>query len=502
MSNKSNIINNNYFSPLKIIQNKNSNRSQPNIFSSSERKKKSLEKSNDFLSNTIKKTNEEEYQEIINKRKITNKKIDELILLLSQNQVNKDSPQHFKNKSNNNFQKYLHENGKKNKNLEKMKKNEELKKRNDYLKNVLKEMRKKNILNNSKNIENKNNNNLTYDFLLKQNKELNDENKNLKDEYNLLLLEQKSNQTLEKVFENKNEVISKMKALKFSMNNLLNLISNSTISKEEDKFSQNNNLLKTHTINKYDLPLKIDYPEHRTIATGSGQNNNIIFTEGGNLNTNNNNSYYNDDYENENYNYNFNEESSDNEQFEISLKQFEKTQNKNFNNLIINSGELNSNHINNNININKIHTENATTRQNINKKVGIYTEKRKNTMTTNSYSKDIINNKKKKDFKKYFNEGKTNGENNTNYNYNFFNFRNIYLDKKILFDNNKKEKNNTLKNNRTSSNFKNNKINKKISKGISDNFRSKNINVKKYKNNNIYPNDFRRMIIPSKKIFK
>ena len=377
MSNKSNIINNNYFSPLKIIQNKNSNRSQPNIFSSSERKKKSLEKSNDFLSNTIKKTNEEEYQEIINKRKITNKKIDELILLLSQNQVNKNSPQHFKNKSNNNFQKYLHENGKKNKNVEKMKKNEDLKKRNDYLKNVLKEMRKKNILNNSKNVENKNNNNLTYDFLLKQNKELNDENKNLKDEYNLLLLEQKSNQTLEKVFENKNEVISKMKALKFSMNNLLNLISNSTISKEEDKFSQNNNLLKTHTINKYDLPLKIDYPEHRTIATGSGQNNNIIFTEGGNLNTNNNNSYYNDDYENENYNYNFNEESSDNEQFEISLKQFEKTQNKNFNNLIINSGELNSNHINNNININKIHTENATTRQNINKKVGIYTEKRK-----------------------------------------------------------------------------------------------------------------------------
>ena len=501
MSNKSNIINNNYFSPLKIIQNKNSNRSQPNIFSSSERKKKSLEKSNDFLSNTIKKTNEEEYQEIINKRKITNKKIDELILLLSQNQVNKNSPQHFKNKSNNNFQKYLHENGKKNKNFEKMKKNEDLKKRNDYLKNVLKEMRKKNILNNSKNVENKNNNNnLTYDFLLKQNKELNDENKNLKDEYNLLLLEQKSNQTLEKVFENKNEVISKMKALKFSMNNLLNLISNSTISKEEDKFSQNNNLLKTHTINKYDLPLKIDYPEHRTIATGSGQNNNIIFTEGGNLNTNNNNSYYNDDYENENYNYNFNEESSDNEQFEISLKQFEKTQNKNFNNLIINSGELNSNHINNNIN--KIHTENATTRQNINKKVGIYTEKRKNTMTTNSYSKDMINNKKKKDFKKYFNEGKINGENNTNYNYNFFNFRNIYLDKKILFDNNKKEKNNTLKNNRTSSNFKNNKINKKISKGISDNFRSKNINVKKYKNNNIYPNDFRRMIIPSKKIFK
>ena len=240
------------------------------------------------------------------------------------------------------------------------------------------------------------------------------------------------------------------------------------------------------------MPLKIDYPQNKTISTNLN-NNNVIFTEGGNLNTNNNNnSFCNNDKDCEKINCNFNDESSENEQFEISLKQFEKTQNKNLSNLIINSGELN------NKNSNKMHTENVTTRQNQNKKISIFTEKRKNTVTNHSYTKDMINDNKKKDFKIYFNEGKNSRENNTNYNYNFFHFRNIYLDKKILFDN-KIENNNTIKNNRTSSNFKNNKINKKSNKGISDNFRSGNINKKNYKNNNIYSNGFRRMILPSKK---
>ena len=99
-------------------------------------------------------------------------------------------------------------------------------------------MRKKSELYNGKNIE-KNNNNLTYDFLLKQNRELNEENKKLKDEYNLLKLSQNSNKTLEKIIENKYEVISKIKVLKFSLNDLLNLISNSTITKEEDKSTNN-----------------------------------------------------------------------------------------------------------------------------------------------------------------------------------------------------------------------------------------------------------------------
>ena len=489
MSYKSNIINNNFFSPLKILKTKNFTKSQQNIFTSSEKKKKSLEKSQDFLSNTIKKSNEDEYEEIINKRKGTIKKIEEVILLLSQRKVIKEVQKGPINKNNHNFHKCLHENSKKSKYFEQKKKNEKLKEGNNYLKNIIKKLRKKSELDNANNIE-KNNNNLTYDFLLKQNRELNEENKKLKDEYNLLKLSQNSNRTLEKIRENKYEVLSKMKVLKFSLNNLLNLISNSTISKEEDKSTNINNLLKAQTINNYDMPLKIDYPQHKTISTNQ---NNVIFTEGGNLNTNNNNnSFCNNDKDYENINCNFNDESSENEQFEISLKQFEKTQNKNLSNLIINSGELN------NKNANKIHTENITTRQNQNKKISIFTEKRKNTVTNHSYTKDMINDNKTKDFKKYFNEGKNNGENNTNYNYNFFHFRNIYLDKKILFDN-KIEKNNTIKNNRTSSKFKNNKINKKSNKGISDNFRSGNINKKNYKNNNIYSNGFRRMILPSKK---
>ena len=111
----------------------------------------------------------------------------------------------------------------------------------------------------------------------------------------------------------------------------------------------------------------------------------------------------------------------------------------------------------------------------------------------------MINKKMKKDFKKCFNEGKSNNDNNSNYN--FFNFKNICLDKKMLFDNNNKNiKCSGLKNNRTSSNFKNTKINSKNNKGINDNFRIKNINQKNYMNNN--SNNFRRMLKPSKKPIK
>ena len=62
MSYKTSKNNNHFFSPLKIIQNKNAIKSQYNIFTSSEKKKKSLEKSLDFLSKSIKKSNEEEYE--------------------------------------------------------------------------------------------------------------------------------------------------------------------------------------------------------------------------------------------------------------------------------------------------------------------------------------------------------------------------------------------------------------------------------------------------------
>ena len=518
MSYKSN-INNNFFSPLKIIQNKNATRSQNNIFTSSEKKKKSVEKSNDFLSSTIKKTNEEEYEEIIQKRKLVNKKIDEIIFLLSKkNNINEILSLSNSKNINRNDQKYLLLNNKKSKDLEKIKQNKILKERNIYLKEVLKEIKKKNELSNSKIIEKKNN--LKYDYLLIQNKDLINENKNLKEEYNILRLEHKNNINLEKIIDNKYEIISKMKTLRFSLNNLLNLITSSIIPESNKKSYNtininnynNNHLLKTHTINKYDLPLKIDYLNKNDYGTGKGTDNSkfknnlnlesdIDFTEGGNLNTNYNNSFYNDN-DNDNYN-NYNDESSDNEQFEIFLKHFEKIHDKNINNLIINSGGINNNNNNNNNTINKNYTENVTTRQNQNRKIEIFTEKRKNTITINSFTKDMITNKKvKKDFKKYFNEGKSNGENKTNYN--FFNFRNICLDKKTLFDNNKNNKISSLKNNRTSSNFnfKNNPINGKFNnKEINDNFRIKNLYQKNYKiyNNS---NNIRKIINPSKIKFK
>jgi len=127
-------INNNFFSPLKIIQNKNSTRSQNNIFTSTERKKKSLEKSQDFLSSTIKKTDEEEYEEIIQKRKNINRRIDEVISLLSKKKFNNSNDLNIDNYINNdndinkkndiskvtkNYQKYLFANNKNSKYLEK-----------------------------------------------------------------------------------------------------------------------------------------------------------------------------------------------------------------------------------------------------------------------------------------------------------------------------------------------------------------------------------------------
>ena len=490
-------VKNTYFSPLKIIQNKNSNRSQPNIFASSERKKRPLEKTNEFLSSTIKKTDEEEYEEILQKRKNIHKKIDDIILLLSQRQIiKKENWEQNQNLTSNNFQKYLHMNNKKNKNLEKLKENEILKEKNEILKNMLKELRLKNKKRNDANNNINNKNSITYDFLLRQNKELINENNNLNDEYNILKLEYKSSATIENIMENKYEVISKIKTLKYSMNNLLNLLTsnNSDVNNKKNSSENNNtkhifsynyndNSLKNHSINKYDFSLKLkEFEKNKLFVNNSNTRNenkkinkdfglitknklnldsNIIFTEGGNLNTNNNSLY------------NKNDESSDNDQIEICLKQFEKCDNTNLNNLIINTGGININ--NNNF------TEN-TTGQNQNKKI-IFTEKRKNTMTINSYSKESTNDiKKQKDSKTKLIEGKStkNIRENNNINYNFFNIKNICLDKKVASDNNKNIKFNGLNNNKTSSKFKSNKSNMKKNKGLNDNFRVK----KNYKINN------------------
>ena len=235
---------------------------------------------------------------------------------------------------------------------EKIKENEELKKRNTYLKNVLQDLRIKTEMGND---TNSSENSYNYYFLLNKNKELINENKNLKEEYNILKLEQKSNTSIDKLIDNKYEVISKMKSLKFSINNLLNLLSTSNTTEPNKNHSNiynipnyNNNSLKTHTINKYDIPYRInDLDQEINLGTHSTdtkdenkKNNNIVFTEGGNLNINNNNSMYNENntgYDNENDNGNYNDDSSENEQFEISLKQFEKIDDKNKNNLIFNN---------------------------------------------------------------------------------------------------------------------------------------------------------------------
>ena len=488
MNHKSNTINDNHsFSPIRIIPSKNSSRSQHNIFSSSERKKKSLEKSQDFLSSTIKKNDEEEYEEIIQKRNNFIKKIDEVILSLSKNNLKKQ-PTIEENKRSH---KYLFENIK-NKDSEVMKQNEALKEKNAYLKKIIKEIGIKKDLNNSFNSE-KNGKNLNYDFLLKQNQELIDENRNLKEEYNLLKLDLKSNSTLDKLLENKYEVVSKIQLLNYSMNNLLNLLNiNEFNQTSSNNFNNiyNNRLLKSHNTNKYDLPLKKDSQEHKNsnqinsskskINTDIKVNNDdILFTEGGNLNTNNNSGFYNDEDNNIN-------DSSDDEKFEIYLKKFEKTENKNINNFLINREG---------VNINQNQNKNIMTIQNKNKKMAIFNEKKKNTINANSYSKEIINNKKiRKDFNKCFNEEKCNKDNYTNYN--FINFRNICLDKKNNIENtNKNSIVSYLKNNRTSSNFKISKTNGKKNKGINDNFR----NQKNYKNNN---NNFKKPIKSFKKIFK
>ena len=476
----------NFFSPIKINQKKISNKSQFNIFTSSESKKKSKHKNIDlFPSNTIKKGKEDDYQEQVQKRKKINQKIDDVILFLSQ-------------KEDINYKK---------KNIqEKIKENEELKKRNTYLKNVLQDLRIKTEMGND---TNSSENSYNYYFLLNKNKELINENKNLKEEYNILKLEQKSNTSIDKLIDNKYEVISKMKSLKFSINNLLNLLSTSNTTEPNKNHSNiynipnyNNNSLKTHTINKYDIPYRInDLNQEINLGTHSTntkdenkKNNNIVFTEGGNLNINNNNSMYNENntgYDNENDNGNYNDDSSENEQFEISLKQFEKIDNKNKNNLIFNN-DINK----------KNNTANATKRQKLNKKMSNFTEKRKNLNNTNSYTKEVINKKEmKKDFKKYFNNEKIINKNKgENMSYNFLNFRNIYLDKKMLFGSGKNISD-LNSNNNIAPDIKQNNNNIKSNKIKYDIFRTKNISQKTYKGNS-HSKNFRKVNNSSKKIFK
>ena len=500
-------INNKFFSPLKFLPKRSSNRSQHDIFTSSERKKNSAEKSHDFLSSTIKKTNEEEYEEVILKRNAINKKIDEAILQLTKKENEVPMANDKKSKERQIIQKYLSSSNKNHKNLTKLLKNENLKQRNIYLKNIIKELKSKGQVKNSNN-EEKKSNGLTYEYLLKQNKELIDENNNLKEEYNLLKLDQNNSFHLEKIIDNKYEIISKIKTLKFSMDNFINLLSFQNISNSNNKNKNNNtennkrnknnnnvNLIKSHSISKYDLPLQINeivqnnyytnnsnlknernkiYKDFKIVKKNKLKLNNIIFTEGGNLLANNKN--------NSIYTNNINE-SSDDDPIEIDLKQYEKIGHRSLNNLIINSGRLN---------INSNHIE--STNSNKHKKMPIFTEKRKNTLTIKSDNKEVIKNKKNKNFRQNFKDGKNTrniGGNHTNYN-----FYNIFMDKKIIIDNNINLKSSRLNNNKSISKCKYNKTYEKNNKGNNDICSSQ----KSYKINS-GSNYFNKMTNISKRIF-
>ena len=480
-----------FFSPIKL----NSNKSEFNVFTSSERKKNLNDNNFElFPTSTIKKGKENEYTTQIQKRKIINQKIDDVISFLSlkeNNNGNISNKMNIINKEKFNLNKYMIDSKKKSE-YEKIKENEILKERNNYLKKMLKEIKSKNEMGN--NDTNSTENSYNYYFLLKKNKQLMNENKNLKEEYNILKLEQKSSTTnIDKIMDNKYEVISKMKSLKYSINNLLNLLSSSNTTEPNKNHNNiydipnyNNRSLKTHTINKYAITYKINEFDNK-------KNDNIIFTEGENLNLNNNNSLLNEnETENNDEEGNYADDSSDNEHFEISLKQFEKIDNKNINNLMLNK-----------VFNKKSNTANVTKRQQLNKKMANLTEKRKNINNANSYSKDVINKKEmKKDFKKYFNDEKNMKNNGNNMSYNFLNFRNIYLDKKILFGN--KKNNPDLNNNNIAQNFNmnnNHNNNIKSNKIKYDIFRTKNISQKTYKGNS-HSKNFRKVNKSSKKIFK
>ena len=103
---------------------------------------------------------------------------------------------------------------------------------------MVKEMRAKYQIYNPNNSGNKYNG-LTYEYLLKQNKELINENNNLKEEYNLLKLDQNNSFHLEKIVDNKYEIISKIKTLKYSMDNFINLLSFQNISNSNNKNNNN-----------------------------------------------------------------------------------------------------------------------------------------------------------------------------------------------------------------------------------------------------------------------
>jgi len=225
--------------------------------------------------------------------------------------------------------------------VDKLKRNQKLKEKNIYLKNILKELNEINNSNSSnhknsvkKNLfmNNNNNNNLYYyNQLKKEFSELKYFNKLLKEEYSILKLEENNNIDIQKIFTNKEEVISKIKSLNYSLNNFLNLISPSMESKEQNKI--NNNLISSNQKQK-----KLKNYNHNKFQKSNNKHN--LFFESKNLRKNssqliNNNAHKNRNifYKNnhirftdeENLNTNYDNEHSEEFQITIPLKNFEKT---------------------------------------------------------------------------------------------------------------------------------------------------------------------------------
>jgi len=268
---------------------------------------------------------------IIKKEEETISKIDDTLLFLKSKKFSDDSLKNNMNNTNS-FSSIF---------VDKLKKNQKLKEKNIYLKNILKELNKINNSNSSnkknsikKNLfmNNNNNNNLYYYNQLKKDfSELKYYNKSLKEDYSILKLESNNNINIKKIFSNKEEVISKIKSLNYSINNFLDLLSTSKEQKEHNKMNDNlissnpkQKQIKNHNHNKFpnsknrhNLFLKsknlrknaselIDNYAHKN-RNIFYKNNHIRFTDERNLNTN----YYN--------------ENSEEFQISIPLKKFEKT---------------------------------------------------------------------------------------------------------------------------------------------------------------------------------
>ena len=267
----------------------------------------------------------------IKKETETINKIDDTLLFLKSKTFSDDS---IKNNMNNasSFSSIF---------VDKLKKNQKLKEKNIYLKNILKKLNKINNSNSSnhknsvkKNLfmNNKNNNNLYYyNQLKKEFSELKYYNKLLKEEYSILKLEENNNINIKKILTNKEEIISKIKSLNYSITSFLDLLSISMEQKEHNKMNDNlissnpkKKQIKNHNHSKFpnsknrlNLFLKsknlrknsselIDNYAHKN-RNLFYKNNQIRFTDERNLNTN----YYN--------------ENSEEFQISIPLKKFEKT---------------------------------------------------------------------------------------------------------------------------------------------------------------------------------